>query len=175
MWGRFRRWPRLTPLLLVAGTIAIGVWLYVRAAGDRSVRLAAFSEPAAVVRAGLCQVLQVIDATTLQVRQAEFNGPVRLLGIDAPEASQRDAAIKFLVQRVAAGEVRIELDKRRLDSQGRFLAYVYVGNQLLNEDLVAAGLARVQTYPGDSMTINRQLLRAQAEARNKERGMWAKP
>ena len=100
---------------------------------------------------------------------------MRLLGIDPPGASQREAAVKFLEQRIAAGEVRIQLDKRRLDSQGRFLAYVYVGDQLLSEELAAAGLARVHTYPGDSMTINRLLLRAQDAARNKERGMWAKP
>ena len=40
-------------------------------------------------------------------------------------------------------------------------------------ELVAAGHARVHTYPGDSMTINRLLLRAQDQARNKQVGIWA--
>lgn len=190
MWGKYRRWPRLKPLALIATIVVIGGWLYVRASGDNGLRLGAFSEPTAVARAGECEVLQVIDGDTLLIRQSarsddkhDFVGKVRLLGINTPETVKRDTApqpwgqeaTKFLRDKTAGGNVRLELDKRRIDRYGRCLAYIYVGNLHLNEELVAAGLARVHTYPGDSMTINRQLLKAQDAARNRELGIWSKP
>lgn len=195
MWGKYRRWPRLKPFALIATIVAFGAFLYLRAAGDQALRLGAFSEPVAVARSGACEVLAVIDGDTLLVKQParsaserDFVGKVRLLGINTPETVHREKtpeawgaeATQFLRDRVlpakngvAAGDVRLELDKRRIDRYGRCLAYAYVGKVHLNEALVSAGLARVHTYPGDSSTINRQLLKAQDEARRRERGIWA--
>ncbi len=187
IWGRYRRWPRIRLLVFATLVIALSGWLYLRAANDRALRLGAFSEPIAVARVGPCEVLAVIDGDTLLVRQAahaqaqEFVGKVRLLGVNTPETVKRDVAPQpwgheatdFLRGKVAAGNVRLELDKRRIDAYGRCLAYVYVGNEHLSESLVAAGLARVHTYPGDSSTINRQLLRAQDEAKRRQLGMWS--
>jgi|GEM_PF-1056251 len=185
MWGKYRRWPRLK-LVLIAASI-FGATLYLRAAKHDGPQLGAFSEPAAVVRSGACEVLAVIDGDTLFVRQPaadkqskDFFGKVRLLGVNSPETVQRDVepqpwgheATEFLQSKTAAGNVRLELDKRRIDRHGRWLAYVYAGNVCLNEELVAAGLARAHTYPGDSMTQNRQLLRAQDEAQRRQLGLW---
>jgi endonuclease YncB( thermonuclease family) len=177
MWGRFRRWPRFRPLVIAAGLVALAGWLYFQAVNDQQVRLAAFSEPAAMLRTGPAEVLAVSDSDTLLVKQPadkshpEFIGKVRLLGIDRPKDP---AAMEFLKERIAAGSVRIDLDKRRVDRDGRFLAYVYVGEQHLSEELVAAGFARVHTYPGDSMTVNRKLLTAQDLAKREQRGIWAR-
>ena len=184
MFGRYRRWPRIRLFLLTAAVLAAVV--YVRAAKDDAPSQVAFSDPA-VARSGPCEVIAVIDGDTLLVMQPEngsakkFLGKVRLLGINTPESVQRGVepqpfgkeATEFLRAKVAAGNVRLDLDKRRLDRFGRSLAYVYVGNACLNEELVAAGLARVHTYPGDSMTMNRQLLRAQDEAQQRELGIWS--
>jgi micrococcal nuclease len=106
---------------------------------------------------------------------------VRLLGIDTPETVKPNApvepwgpeATEFTKRLTAEGNVRLELDKRRIDRYGRSLAYVYVGDRLLNEELVRAGLARVSVYPGDSATIERRLRAAEAEARKAERGIWS--
>ena len=68
----------------------------------------------------------------------------------------------------------MRLDRRRIDQYGRYLAYVYVGDAMLNEELVRAGLARVSTYSGDSAPIERRLLRAQDEARQAGRGIWSR-
>ncbi|WP_425615050.1 thermonuclease family protein [Anatilimnocola sp. NA78] len=186
MWGRYRRWPRLTPLIITAAVIAAVSWYLFRQTTEPRNLLAAFSQATAVAREGSCEVLAVIDGDTLLVKQPaneklpEFIGKVRLLGINTPETVKRgespqafgQAATDFTQRRVDQGGVTLELDKRRVDRYGRFLAYVYVGNRLLNEELVVAGLARVHTYPGDSMTINRQLLRAQDEAKRERRGIW---
>lgn len=188
-WGKYRRWPRIRILVVTLLAIALGGWLYLHAANDVALRLGAFSEPAAVARVGPCEVLAIIDGDTLLVRQSaanaqakEFVGKVRLLGVNAPETVKRDVAPQpwgreareFLRNKVAAGDVRLELDKRRIDAYGRCLAYVYAGHEHMSEALVAAGFARVHTYPGDSMTINRQLLRAQDEAQRRGLGMWSR-
>jgi len=175
----FRRWPRLkslSALALVVLIVALGI-----SSGryTRGIRLGSFSTTRAVARAEPCEVLDVLDSATLLIRQPprngqpEFTGAVRLLGIVPPQDDFATEAAALLKEKTAAPFVRLELDKRRIDSEGRFLAYVYAGNLHLSELLVDKGLARVQTYPGDSMTINRQLLRAQDQARVKQVGIWA--
>jgi len=189
MWGRYRRWPRLMPLAISAAIMAAASWYAFQQSNEPRNLLAAFSQASAVAREGKCEVLAVIDGDTLLIKQSatdtspEFIGKIRLLGINTPETVKRGeapqafgaAATEYTKTRVASGNVSLELDKRRIDRYGRFLAYVYVGNRLLNEELVVAGLARVHTYPGDSMTINRQLLRAQDEAKREGRGIWQEP
>jgi endonuclease YncB( thermonuclease family) len=176
----FRRWPRLKTLFAIA---LAGLILYLGITGgrwNRGLRLGAFSTSNCVARAERCEVLEVLDAVTLLIRQSpngrqpEFIGAVRLLGINPPEAEFAAEATALVKERTASPYVRLELDKRRLNPEGHFLAYVYVGNQNLSEELVTAGFARVHTYPGDSMTINRQLLGAQDRARIKQVGIWAR-
>ncbi len=180
MWGRYRRWPRIKPLLLAVLMVALAGWLYFQSRGDERVRLAAFSEPAVMLRAGEAEVVEVIDGETLLLKQPaagkerEFVGKVRLLGITSPNA-KNGAAVAFLKKLTESGVVTIELDKRRVDRDSQFLAYVYTADgKHLSEELVAAGLARVQTYPGDSMTVNRKLLAAQDAAKREGRGIWNK-
>jgi endonuclease YncB( thermonuclease family) len=175
----FRRWPRFTSLGAVA-FCALMVLLGVSSGRyPRALRLGAFSTTNSVARAEACEVQGVLDSATLLVRQPakdgqpEFVGAVRLLGIFPPDGKHAAEAIALLKERTSGPDVRLELDKRRLNSDGLFLAYVYANNQHLTEELVAAGLARVETYPGDSMTINRQLRAAQDRARIKQVGIWA--
>jgi micrococcal nuclease len=68
----------------------------------------------------------------------------------------------------------LRLDRRRKDRYDRFLAYVYVEDQMLNEELVRAGLARVSVYPGDSPQIAKRLREAEQEAQKANRGIWQK-
>jgi len=148
-----------------------------------------FREDSAPLTAGPCEVVRVVDGDTIIVRQQSQppdrprvrEARVRLLGIDTPETVKPNApvepwgpeATEFTKRLTAEGNVRLELDKRRIDRYGRSLAYVYVGDRLLNEELVRAGLARVSVYPGDSATIERRLRAAEAEARKAERGIWS--
>lgn len=180
MWGRYRRWPRLRPFLWAAAVVALATWLYFQSQRDESVRLAAFSEPATMLHAGPAEVLGVVDGETLLLKQPaagghrEFAGKVRLLAISMPDSVRNGEASAALKKLTESRTVTVELDKRRVDRDGQFLAYIYAGNQHLSEELVAAGLARVRTYPGDSMSVNRKLLNAQDAAKREGRGIWKK-
>jgi endonuclease YncB( thermonuclease family) len=132
-----------------------------------------------MLRAGRAEVVAVVDAETLLLKQPavdgqpEFVGEVRLLGIAVSESLRTGQSIAFLKKLTESGIANVELDKRRVDHDGRLLAYVYAGDLHLSEELVAAGWARVHTYPGDSMSVNRKLLAAQASAKRQRLGIWS--
>jgi micrococcal nuclease len=189
MWGRFRRWPRVWPILTAICLVAVACVVWLREPPPQQDLLGSFGSVTSAPSAGPCEVVRVIDGDTFVARQTgneqwpEFVGTIRLLGINTPETVKPKVApqpfgpeaTQFTKDKLASGQVRLQLDKRRLDRYGRFLAYVYVDDQHLGEMLVEAGLARVHTYPGDSMTVNRQLLRAQDIARREQRGIWSLP
>jgi micrococcal nuclease len=95
-----------------------------------------------------------------------------LLAISVPPSHSTQSA-EYLRARLRRGQVMLALDKRRIDSQGRILAYVYVDGELLNAELVQQGLAQVAPYPGDSASIGRELYRAQDLAHSQRAGIWA--
>lgn len=136
---------------------------------------------AGVLVEGPAKVVRVVDGDTLILRQAGEQYRVRLLGVDTPETVKEDTTVQqwgpeateFTNSFVRQGEVRVELDKRRVDRFGRSLAYVYVGEKMLNVELVRAGLARVAHYPGDSQAMLRLLRQAESEARSERRGIWS--
>ena len=143
-----------------------------------------------VLPEGLYQVVRVVDGDTLLVKRPQDDGAsdadenvlrVRLLGIDCPESVKPGHPVepwalessRFTRDFVSGHLVRLRFDKRRIDKYHRRLAYVFVGEQMLNEELLRAGLARVMVFPGDSESIARVLRAAQAEARDNARGIWS--
>ena len=137
---------------------------------------------------GPCEFVRVADSETIVVRQPSSaeNGTVsrevliRLLGVARPrnEISPHDrqlaaSANAFAQQFLASGPPRLQLDKRQIDHDQQFLAYVFVGDRMLNEELVRAGFVRVANSSGDSQSIARRLRAAEDEARRRGRGLWA--
>ncbi len=120
-------------------------------------------------------VTRVIDGDTIVI---EGNYYVRYIGIDAPEmhptvedfGTEAWEANRKLVE---GKEVRLERDVSERDRYGRLLRYVYVDDIMVNAELVKQGLAEVKTYPPDTKYQD-YLESMESEARNEERGMWAK-
>jgi len=145
---------------------------------------------------GEYHVVRVVDGDTIIVAPSdqlhaaepmvfppgkEIQARVRLMGIDTPETVKRnhpverwgEEATAFTEQFVAGKIVQLRFDRRRVDQYDRFLAYVYVDQRCLNEELVRAGLARVSTFPGDSASMARRLQSARDEAEAARRGIWS--
>lgn len=121
-------------------------------------------------------VVRVIDGDTIEVELAGEVERVRYIGIDTPEMNDRRAAVRELA--VAAKEanarlvegrrVRLELDVEKRDRYGRLLAYVFVGDTMVNEALVRSGHAAPYTFPPNVKYVERfveaaRLARAEAE------------
>jgi endonuclease YncB( thermonuclease family) len=182
---RFRqhRWRRWRIPLLLAALLALRLgydWWHV--GEDR--------QADTVLPEGLYQVVRVIDGDTLVVRAPSEdlteNIPgggfhLRLLGVDCPESVRPQHPVEpwaleasaFTRDFVSGHAVRLRFDRRRVDKYQRRLAYVFVADKMLNEELLRAGLARVMILPGDSETVARRLRAAQSEARQHTRGIWS--
>ena len=129
---------------------------------------------------GVYQVRRVVDGDTLLL---ETEARVRLQGIDTPETVRPDypvepwgpEASEFTKQFVedADGEVRLTFGVERLDDYGRFLAFVWHNDRMLNEELVREGLARARLDYRYSGTMKRRLAAAEEEARSASRGIWS--
>jgi micrococcal nuclease len=122
-------------------------------------------------------VERVIDGDTVLLASGER---VRLLGIDTPE---HDAPLFEEARRACAGLVngrRIRLAVSPIDARdgyGRLLALVYTGDLLVNEALVARGLARIYRKAEGEMPleVERRMIQAQVRAIDLRVGLWADP
>ena len=120
-----------------------------------------------------CPVVRIVDGDTFYCGAA---GRIRLIGIDAPERGQGEpgaaalAALERLLPRGTA--VRLEGDVVETDRFGRRLAYVWVGDTLVNEALVRGGWAVLLTVPPNVKYVAR-FERAQRAAREDRAGLWS--
>lgn len=99
---------------------------------------------------------------------------VRYLGINAPEFQEPFylKAKRFNESLVLGQKVRLEFGQERGDTYGRVLAYVYVGDVMVNARLVQEGLAHA-FFIGPDRKHNAMLLRFQAEAKQRKVGIWS--
>ncbi len=129
---------------------------------------------------GFHQVRRVVDGDTLLL---ESRARVRLQGIDTPETVKENHPVepwgpeasqftKEFVER-AGGRVRLTFGQERRDKYDRFLAFVWDGEIMLNEELVRAGLARARLDYRYSGTMKRRLQQAEEEAQAAGRGIWS--
>lgn len=140
-------------------------------------------------------VLSWTDGDTVRVRTSAGVVRIRLIGVEAPETSPGERAIRqagewrrdpagiFALGREAkaAAErlappgtpVRVETDLQSHDRYGRQLAYLWLAEgRMINEELVRQGWAMVLTVPPNVRYADR-VVAAQREARRQRRGLWA--
>jgi micrococcal nuclease len=125
-------------------------------------------------------VVRVIDGDTVEVSISGVTDTVRLIGIDTPEtvapgepvACFGPEASAFATSRLDGGAISLEFDVEPRDRYDRLLAYVWMGDELVNETLVSKGYAVVTTYPPNVRYVKR-FVAAQREARRAGRGLWA--
>ncbi len=80
-------------------------------------------------------------------------------------------ATAFNRRLVEGRRVRLEYDVERFDRYGRVLAYVYVGDVMVNAELVKEGFAQPMTIP-PNVTYAERFRELAAEARRLGRGLW---
>lgn len=129
---------------------------------------------------GIYSVQRIVDGDTLVLTN---QARIRLQGVDTPETVHPNQpverfgpeATKFTQQFVdeAGGNVRLQFDRERLDKYDRFLAYVWSGERMLNEELVRAGLATAETKYRYSNAMKTRFRRAEDDAKAARRGIWS--
>ena len=124
-------------------------------------------------------VVRIVDGDTIHVRLGDRVEKVRYIGMNTPEVHHptkgeepggREAS--EVNRRLVAGKtVRLELDVQERDRYGRLLAYVWVGDVMVNAELVRLGYAQVMTIP-PNVRYQHTFVKLQREAREAGRGLW---
>jgi len=117
--------------------------------------------------------ISIIDGDSMMVSIEGRAREVRLIGIDAPEWGQEygTKAKTYSLKFCYGKPLGIEYDVSKRDRFGRMLAYVYVGEKMLNEELVKSGLALAVKY-NPNTKHHAQLVRAQEWAKKNRMGFW---
>ncbi len=135
------------------------------------------ASPLASPSANLFTVQRVIDGDTIELSTGQT---VRYIGMDTPETKHptkgqecfgREASERNR-QLVEGKSVRLEKDVSEVDRYGRLLRYVWMGDQLVNQLLVAEGYAFARSFPPD-ITKQAELFQAEQTARSQNLGLWA--
>jgi micrococcal nuclease len=124
-------------------------------------------------------VVRVVDGDTIHVKIGDRVETVRYIGVNTPEVHHprrgeepggREATAVNR-QLVAGKQVRLELDVQERDRYRRMLAYVWIGEVMINAELVRLGYAQVMTIPPN---VRHQALfvKLQRDARDARRGLW---
>jgi micrococcal nuclease len=124
-------------------------------------------------------VVRVVDGDTIHVRVGDRVEKVRYIGVNTPEVHHPSkgeepggrealAVNRTLVERRT---VRLETDVQSRDRYGRLLAYVWVGDVMVNAELLRRGYAQVMTVP-PNVRHQDLFVKLQRDARESARGLW---
>jgi micrococcal nuclease len=155
--------------VVVLVLLALAIWQF--AVNDRA-------PPAPHAPGAVARVLRAVDGDTLLLAD---HTRIRLLGVDTPETKRPEAPVEpwgpeaheFTRAHVEGRDVRLEFDKERHDKYDRVLAYVYLGDWFLNEELIRAGMGRAITNHPYSEAMKRRFRAAERDARENRRGIWS--
>ena len=122
-------------------------------------------------------VVRVIDGDTVEI---EGGQRVRYIGIDAPEIVHPTEPVEYFGEEAAEKNrelvegriVSLERDVEDRDEYGRLLRYVWLGDVMINAELVRLGYAYSYSLP-PNIRYQELFLRLEGEAREQKLGLWA--
>ena len=125
-------------------------------------------------------VVKIVSGDTIHVFVNGDVERVRYIGVAAPEPGdggpdsgepQGREALQFNRGLTNAKNVRLELDVQERDPEGRLLAYVWLGDVMVNAEMIGQGFGHVVTG-GPNVRHQETLLRRQDQARAAKLGIW---
>ncbi|WP_300409071.1 cell wall-binding repeat-containing protein [Lagierella sp.] len=126
-------------------------------------------------------VNRVIDGDTFEARVEGKLERIRLLLVDTPESVHPDEkrnveygkiASKYTKSLIEGKKVNLELDIQERDKYGRILAYVYLENgDMLNELLLQKGHAKVMAIPPNIKYVT-EFRKLEKQAKDQNIGVW---
>lgn len=125
------------------------------------------------------RITHVIDGDTVRAIVDGDEVTIRLIGIDTPETDgpytdlecYGEEATAYTRGRLDDQQIGLEFDVERIDRYDRMLAYLWLGDELVNESILAQGAGVLLTIPPNVAHVER-FEDAQRAAREDERGLW---
>jgi endonuclease YncB( thermonuclease family) len=125
------------------------------------------------------EVTRVVDGDTIDISPSvEGRSRVRLIGMDTPEVyfgtqPYGPEASAFAKRELDGERVSLELDVQKIDPCGRLLAYVYLPDgRMFDEVLLEEGYAQVATFP-PNVKYQERFLEAQRDGRGQQGSVGA--
>jgi len=125
----------------------------------------------------MAKVIAVVDGDTLKVTVNGRAETVRLIGVDAPEPGEGNAATSstaFVRKLVEGKDVELESDSKNTDRDmyQRLLRYVHLPDgRMLNAEIITRGHALV--YMSFPFTRLAEFVALEEQARASHSGLWA--
>lgn len=127
----------------------------------------------------VADVDRVIDGDTLVIRYQDKLYTVRLIGVDTPETVNPNKPVQYygkeasdyLKSLLTGKQVSLEFDGNRLDKYGRLLAYVYLGDTMVNREILRLGYGYAYTW--FPFSRKDEFVALEASARQAKVGLWA--
>jgi micrococcal nuclease len=132
--------------------------------------------PPGVTCSERARVTEVVDGDTIDVAFDGGRDTVRYIGVDTPEGGQpfSTEAADANARLVAGQTLCLEKDITDRDRFGRLLRYAWnADGTLVNEALLAEGVASISTFPPDVKYVDSRYRPAQDAAQAAGRGIWA--
>lgn len=122
-------------------------------------------------------VVSVVDGDTIKIEGGEV---VRYIGINTPETVAPNRPVECMGREASARNkalvqgkvIELEKDVSERDKYGRLLRFIWIGETMINEQLVREGLAQVSTYPPD-VKYQSVFVGAQRQAVEEKIGLWS--
>lgn len=118
---------------------------------------------------------RVIDGDTIELADGRV---VRYIGVDAPEQYMgkppecfAHEATAFNRNLVEGKLIMLEKDTSEIDRFGRLLRYVFVGEVLVNGELIKNGYAKAKAYPPDTR-YRIEFEEQERVAKEENKGVW---
>lgn len=127
------------------------------------------------------KLVKCIDGDTAVFKIGKEEEKVRFLAINTPEYSKKkkepygEEASTYTCDKLEQAEkIELEYDpaSSKRDKYGRILAWVFVDDKLLQEELVSKGYAEVK-YVYDTYKYAQRLEKKELKATEKELGIWS--
>lgn len=131
---------------------------------------------------GYYYVKTVLDGDTVILTNHKH---LRYIGINSPELREKINdkwaynpsphavdALNLNKELVEGKKVKLEFDKEITDRYGRWLAYVFINDKMVNEELLRNGYATVYIRRPNTRYLDR-LKAAEQEAKENKRGIWS--
>lgn len=129
---------------------------------------------------GAYDVVRVVDGDTIIVSIEGKETTIRMIGIDTPESVHPDSsrntengkiASEYTAELLTGKQVYLEYDRERTDSYGRTLAYVWLNHEMVEEILLANGMAEVLTIQPNTR-YEMRFVRIEQQAKENKAGFW---
>ena len=176
-----KKWVNVMIKLGVIALFFLIVFLMSCSHAERTFRSVGFFEKTNLPYIEEVSVYKVVDGDTFWVRNRKGNKvKIRLIGIDAPE--DRNAFHKkkhpfgivskrYLDSLILDKNIRLEYDVDSLDRYGRTLAYAYLQDVFINENMIKNGYALLMTVP-PNVKYASQFVEGLNHARLNRLGLW---